>query len=73
MLYWHLSGAVTKANNPIDRILITENSGQFWFDYIPIVTDQIRSELLDDTHIYFVNQFILNHYQIELEFNEIRL
>ena len=73
LLYWHLSGAVTEANNPIDRILITENSGQFWFDYIPIVADQIRSELLDDTHIYFVNQFILNHYQIELGFNEIRL
>ena len=50
LLYWHLSGAVTEANNPIDRILITENSGQFWFDYIPIAADQIRSDLLDDTH-----------------------
>ena len=73
LLYWHLSGAVTEANNPVDRILITENSGQFWFDYIPTVADRIRSDLLDDTHIYFVNRFILNHYCIELGFNEIRL
>ena len=73
LLYWHLSGAVTEANNPVDRILITENSGQFWFDYIPTVADRIRSDLLDDTHIYFVNRFILNHYRIELGFNEIRL
>ena len=73
LLYWHLSGAVTEANNPIDRILITENSGQFWFDYIPIAADQIRSDLLDDTHIYFTSRFILNHYRIELGFNEIRL
>jgi hypothetical protein len=68
-----LSGAVTEANNPIDRILITENSGQFWFDYIPIAADQIRSDLLDDTHVYFTSRFILNHYRIELGFNEIRL
>jgi hypothetical protein len=27
LLYWHLSEAVTEANNPVDRILITENSG----------------------------------------------
>ena len=44
-----------------------------WFNYIPTVADQIRSDLLDDTHVYFVNQFILNHYQIELGFNEICL
>ena len=73
LLYWHLSGAVTEANNPIDWILITESSGQFWFDYIPTVADRIRSDLLDDTHVYFVNRFILNHYQIELGFNEICL
>ena len=73
LLYWHLSEAVTEANNPIDRILITENSGQFWFNYIPTVTDRIRSDLLDDTHVYFVNRFILNHYCIELRFNEIHL
>ena len=73
LLYWHLSGAVTEANSPIDQILITENSGQFWFSYIHTVADQIRSDLLDDTHIYFVNRFILNHYRIELRFNEIRL
>ena len=73
LLYWHLSGAVTEANNPVDRILITENSGQFWFDYIPTVADRIRSDLLDDTHVYFVNRFILNHYRIELGFNEICL
>ena len=73
LLYWHLSGAVTEANNPIDRILITENSSQFWFSYIPTVTDRIRSDLLDDTHIYFVNRFILNHYRIEPRFNEIHL
>jgi hypothetical protein len=53
--------------------LITENSRQFWFDYIPTVADRIRSDLLDDTHIYFVNRFILNHYRIELGFNEICL
>ena len=64
---------MTEANNPIDQILITENSGQFWFNYIPTVADQIRSDLLDDTHVYSVNQFILNHYQIELGFNEICL
>jgi hypothetical protein len=73
LLYWHLSGAVTEANNLVDRILITKNSGQFWFDYIPIAADQIRSDLLDNTHIYFVNRFILNHYRIELGFNKIRL
>jgi hypothetical protein len=73
LLYWHLSGAVTEANSPIDQILITENSGQFWFSYIHTVADQIRSDLLDDTHIYFMNRFILNHYRIELRFNEIRL
>ena len=73
LLYWHLSGAVTEANNSIDRILVTENSSQFWFDYIPTVADRIRSDLLDDTHVYFVNWFILNHYRIKLRFNEIRL
>ena len=73
LLYWHLLEAVTKANNPIDWLLITENSGQFWFDYIPTVVDQIRSDLLDDTHVYFANRFILNHYHIELRFNKIHL
>ena len=35
--------------------------------------DRIRSDLLDDTHVYFANRFILNHYHIELGFNKIHL
>ena len=73
LLYWHWSGTVSESNNPVDRILVTENSSHFWVDYIPTVANQIRRDLLNNDHIYYLNRFILNHFCIEIGFNEIHL
>ena len=73
LLYWHWSGTVSESNNRVDRILVTENSSHFWADYIPTVADQIRRDLLNNDHVYYLNKFILNHFHIEVGFNKIRL
>ena len=73
LLYWHWSGTVSESNNRVDRILVTKNSSHFWADYIPTVADQIRRDLLNNDHVYYLNKFILNHFRIEVGFNKIRL
>jgi hypothetical protein len=71
LLYWHLSQATSHLNEPIERLVLTEDPHLLWDDIIPPLSGEIRNELHRGNRVRYLTQFSLSHQHISVTYKEI--
>ena len=73
LLIWYLHRTPETLGQPITQISVFYQSDQFWFGHVLSNHAWISHHLLTGTPIYFVQQFIINHFYLEIIFRELCL
>jgi hypothetical protein len=73
LLYWHLADAATVNNYPAETVLLWTKDDYFWFIYIPSRHEFLIQQLLAGERLRYLEKFHLNHNQVSVTFQELRL
>ena len=73
LLYWHLADHPMSLNYPIESILLWNNDTYLWSRHFPPRERDITFRILNGERVHFLEQVRLDHAQIQVTFQEIRL
>jgi hypothetical protein len=73
LLYWHLADPPTSQNYPIESTLLWNSDSYLWNQQFPSRETDITTHILNGERVCFLEQFRLDHINIRISFQEIRL